>query len=61
MLNLREFRSKAKGLPDLLNYATPIEPGIVLCKNGALIAGFFFRGEDHGSTTNAMKLSLIHI
>ncbi|WP_296249445.1 transporter [uncultured Stenotrophomonas sp.] len=60
MLNLREFRSKAKGLPDLLNYATPIEPGIVLCKNGALIAGFFFRGEDHGSTTNAMKNAAAH-
>ena len=60
MINLQEFRSKAKGLPDLLNLAAVIEPGTVLCKSGALIAGFFFRGEDHASSTNAHKNHAAH-
>ena len=32
MLSLQDFRSKAKGLPDLLTYAALIEPGIILQK-----------------------------
>lgn len=53
MNKLQEFRSKTKGLPDLLNFAAMVEPGTMLCKSGALLAGFFFRGEDHASSTAA--------
>lgn len=55
MLSLARYKSKAPGTPDLLNYAALIAPGVVLCKSGALMAGFFFRGEDSASSTNAEK------
>lgn len=51
MLALSPFRSKAAGLPDLLNYAALVDEGIVLGKDGSLLAGFFFRGEDSTSAT----------
>jgi type IV secretion system protein TrbE len=52
MLNLLEFRSKARGLSDLLNYAAVIEDGVVLNKDGSLLAGWSFRGPDLGSSTS---------
>lgn len=51
MLSLKPFRSKAAGLPDLLNYAALIDEGVVLGKDGSLMAGFFFRGDDAASAT----------
>ena len=51
MLALKHFRDKAKGVADLLNYAALIDEGIVLCKDGALLGGFFFRGPDTASAT----------
>jgi len=53
MLALAPFRSKAAGLPDLLNYAALVDEGVVLGKDGSLLAGFFFRGDDAASATNA--------
>jgi len=46
MLALREFRSTAKGLPDLLNYAAVIDDGVVLNKDGSLMAAWEYRGDD---------------
>ena len=51
MLKLQEFRSAAKGLPDLLPYAALVAPGIVLCKDGSLLAGWEYRGLDVASST----------
>lgn len=51
MLALAPFRSKAAGLPDLLNYAALVDEGIILGKDGSLLAGFFFRGDDAASAT----------
>ncbi|MFC7208797.1 hypothetical protein ACFQOZ_21350 [Comamonas endophytica] len=51
MLALAPFRSKAAGLPDLLNFAALIDDGVVLGKDGSLMAGFFFRGDDAASAT----------
>jgi type IV secretion system protein VirB4 len=34
-----------------LNYAALIDDGLVLCKDGSLLAGFFFRGPDQESAT----------
>lgn len=51
MLALAPFRRKAAGLPDLLNYAALTDEGVVLGKDGSLMAGFFFRGDDAGSAT----------
>ncbi len=46
MLRLREFRDRAKGLPDLLNYAALVDEGVVLNKDGSLMAAWEYRGED---------------
>ncbi|ATS91164.1 transporter [Xanthomonas phaseoli pv. phaseoli] len=55
MLALEPFRSKAAGLPDLLNYAALIDEGVVLGKDGSLMAGFFFRGDDAASSTTSER------
>lgn len=49
----KEYRDEAQGLADLLRYARPIEPGIMLGKGGELIAGFFYRGTDTESASNS--------
>jgi type IV secretion/conjugal transfer VirB4 family ATPase len=46
MLALNQFRSRVKGLPDLLNYAALVDDGVVLNKDGSLMAGWEYRGED---------------
>ena len=46
MLDLKGFRSKATGLPDLLTYAALIDPGIVLQKDGSFLAAWEMRGPD---------------
>ncbi|MDR0275583.1 MAG: transporter [Burkholderiaceae bacterium] len=53
MWNLREFRSKALALPDLLPWAFLVENGIVLTKQGGLLAGWEFIGPDLDSATRA--------
>lgn len=52
MLALRDFRSRAKGLPDLLNWAAVIDDGVVQCKDGSLLAGYFYTGRDLQSSTD---------
>ena len=51
MLKLHDYRSKAKGLPDLLPYALLAAPGIVLNKDGSLLAAWEIRGQDTDSST----------
>lgn len=51
MLDLKGFRSKATGLPDLLTYAALIDPGIVLQKDGSFLAAWEMRGPDTASST----------
>ncbi|MDR0549484.1 MAG: conjugal transfer protein TrbE [Deltaproteobacteria bacterium] len=53
MLSLKGFRSKAVGLTDYLPYATMIAPGVILLKNGALMAAWEFFGVDSASLTEA--------
>lgn len=57
MLSLKTFRSKAAGVPDLLNWASLVDEGIVLGKDGSLMAGYFFRGDDAASATNSERNS----
>src|SRR6478672_11029578 len=52
---LKRFRSKREGLCDLLNFAAVVAPGIVIGKNGALIAGFEYVGNDNASLTDSEK------
>lgn len=51
MLDLRNYRSKARGLDDLLPYAAMPDNGIVLNKDGSLTAAWEFRGLDTASST----------
>ena len=52
---LKEHRSPTKALPDLLNWAAVIDDGIVLNKDGSLMAGFFYRGQDLATVTAAER------
>jgi type IV secretion system protein VirB4 len=49
---LREFRTKIKGYSDLLVYAAMIDDGIVLNKDGALMAAWSYRGNDLDSASS---------
>lgn len=43
---IKEYRSKARGLSDLLNYAALVDDGIILNKDGSFMAGWFYAGPD---------------
>lgn len=62
---LREFRTKAKGVGDLLHYAMMVDDGILLLKDGGFCAGFSYRGRDLNSSENAeiefLSASINHI
>lgn len=52
MIKLQDFRSKARGLSDLLTYAALIDEGIILQKDGSFLAAYEFRGKDPESSTH---------
>ena len=52
---LKRHRSKREGLSDLLNMAACVGPGIVIGKNGALIAGWEYAGNDTASLSDAER------
>lgn len=52
MLQLKEFRSHIKGLPDLLNWGVLVDNGILLNKDGSFTTAFYFRGNDMSSSTD---------
>lgn len=58
MYPLKSFRPIEPGVPDLLNWATPIDEGIVLCKDGSLMAGYYFRCADSASSPNNQRNDL---
>ena len=43
MQAIKEFRSQAQGLGDLLNYAALIDSGVVQNKDGSIMVGYFYR------------------
>ena len=49
----QEHRTRPAGLADELNWAFLVDEGVVLQKDGALLAGFRYRGPDLGSATAA--------
>ena len=51
MIGLSEFRTKAKGLADLLNYAALVDEDILLNKDGSLTAAWAYRGDDFESAS----------
>ncbi|MGE9765346.1 conjugal transfer protein TrbE [Pseudomonas sp. PDM20] len=50
-LKLKKHRAKDAGLADLLIHASVIDDGVVLGKNGSLMASWLYKGEDHASST----------
>ncbi len=44
MLALKQFRRTERGLPDYLNWSHVVAPGVVLCKDGSILVGRYFRG-----------------
>lgn len=54
-IRLKKHRSKAPGVSDLLNYAAVVDDGVIICKNGAFMAAWLYRGDDNASSTNAQR------
>lgn len=51
MINLKGYRSKAQGLPDLLPFAGLVDNGVMLNKDGSFMAAWECRGMDAASST----------
>lgn len=54
-VTLRRHRSRDAGVADLLNYASVVEDGIIVCKSGALMAAWMYSGDDAAGTTDEEK------
>lgn len=52
---LKKLHQKDEGLADLLIYASVIDDGIILGKNGALMAAWIYQGADEESSTEKEK------
>ena len=52
---LRKHRSKDESVSDLLNYAAEVEDGIVIGKNGSLMAAWLYQGEDNDNATTEQR------
>jgi type IV secretion/conjugal transfer VirB4 family ATPase len=52
---LKKHRSKDEGFADLLNYAAEVDNGVIVCKNGAFMAAWMYRGDDNGSSTDEQR------
>lgn len=54
-IELKRHRSQEAGMVDLLNYAAVVDDGVIVCKNGSLMAAWLYRGDDHGSSTDEQR------
>lgn len=52
MVALRQFRNTSPSFADLLPYAGLVDNGVILLKDGSLLAGWYFAGPDSESSTN---------
>ncbi|PTR05612.1 type IV secretion system protein VirB4 [Nitrosospira sp. Nsp5] len=48
---LKKHREVDAGLSDLLNYAAMVDDGVIVCKSGAFMAAWMYRGEDNASAS----------
>lgn len=60
LARLREHRTEAHGLADLLNWAFMVDDGVVLQKDSSLIAGWRYRGPDVSAATTQELNTLSH-
>ncbi|MCK0509593.1 VirB4 family type IV secretion/conjugal transfer ATPase [Aromatoleum buckelii] len=54
-LQLKKHRSKDAGLADLLNYASLVDDGVIVGKNGSFMAAWLYRGDDNASSTDEQR------
>ena len=54
-LKLKKHRSTDAGLADLLIHAAVVDDGIIVGKNGSLMASWVYAGEDNASSTEAQR------
>lgn len=54
-LELKKHQSKDAGVSDLLNYAAVVDDGVVVGKNGAFMAAWFYQGDDNASSTEEQR------
>lgn len=52
---LAKHRSTQEGVADLLNYAAMVDDGVMVCKSGALMAAWLYRGDDNASSTDEQR------
>ncbi len=52
---LTRYRSKDAGLADLLNYAAMVDDGVIVGKNGSLMAAWLYKGDDNASSTDEQR------
>lgn len=55
VVSLKPHRSKDPGVADLLNYAALVDDGVIVGKNGALMAAWEYAGEDNASSTDDLR------
>jgi type IV secretion system protein VirB4 len=58
MNSLKKYRTTKPGLSTLLNYAAVIDDGVILNKDGSLMAAWYYRGSDNASATDEERNSL---
>ncbi|MGQ0555537.1 MAG: VirB4 family type IV secretion/conjugal transfer ATPase [Nitrospiraceae bacterium] len=54
-VTLHKHRSQDAGLSDLLIYAAMVEDGVIVGKNGSLMAAWIYRGDDQASSTEPQR------
>ncbi|MCV9999464.1 conjugal transfer protein TrbE [Pararhizobium sp. YC-54] len=55
MVALKQFRQSGPSFADLVPYAGLVDNGIILLKDGSLMAGWYFAGPDSESSTDAER------
>ncbi|MEQ1679558.1 MAG: VirB4 family type IV secretion/conjugal transfer ATPase [Nitrospira sp.] len=54
-VTVKKHRSQDAGLSDLLIYAAMVEDGVIVGKNGSLLAAWIYRGDDQASSTEPQR------
>ena len=57
---LDRHRKGDPSLADLLNYAAMVDDGVIVCKNGAFMAAWMYRGEDNASASVEQRNLVSH-
>ncbi|RWF09665.1 MAG: conjugal transfer protein TrbE, partial [Mesorhizobium sp.] len=55
MVALKQFRVSSPSFADLVPYAGLVDNGVMLLKDGSLMAGWYFAGPDSESSTDAER------